>query len=163
MPTSTVRWAQSRGVSVFGRGDAISIAVIDEGIGIPKEALSRVFDKFYRVAGGDGEGARYGSGSLDLRGSGSRHGRQHPCGEPGQSRSRHADPRRTDGCEEIGNEFMTGQRILVVDDEPQILRFLRPSLTASGYDVLTAGTAAEAMKAGDRESPRCHIARSRPA
>ena len=33
---------------------------------------------------------------------------------------------------------MSGQRILVVDDEPQILRFLKPALEASGYVVLHA-------------------------
>lgn len=38
-------------------------------------------------------------------------------------------------------------KILVVDDEPQILRFLRPSLSAAGYEVETAATAAAAVKA----------------
>jgi two-component system, OmpR family, KDP operon response regulator KdpE len=37
-------------------------------------------------------------------------------------------------------------RVLVVDDEPAILRFLRPALVASNYDVEAAGTAAEATK-----------------
>ncbi|HVT50729.1 MAG TPA: DNA-binding response regulator, partial [Dongiaceae bacterium] len=37
-------------------------------------------------------------------------------------------------------------RILVVDDEPQILRFLRASLSASGFDVVEAATGAEALK-----------------
>jgi two-component system KDP operon response regulator KdpE len=38
-------------------------------------------------------------------------------------------------------------RILVVDDEPQIHRFLRPSLAASGFDVVSAATGAEAQRA----------------
>lgn len=37
-------------------------------------------------------------------------------------------------------------RVLVVDDEPAILRFLRPALVASNYEVEAAGTAAEATK-----------------
>ena len=37
-------------------------------------------------------------------------------------------------------------RVLVVDDEAAILRFLRPALTASNYDVASAGTVAEATK-----------------
>ncbi len=37
-------------------------------------------------------------------------------------------------------------RILVVDDEPQIHRFLKPSLTVSGFDVLTAATGHEAIR-----------------
>jgi two-component system, OmpR family, KDP operon response regulator KdpE len=41
---------------------------------------------------------------------------------------------------------MTGLRVLIVDDEPQILRFLRPALEASGYEVLHAGTGREALR-----------------
>jgi len=33
-------------------------------------------------------------------------------------------------------------RVLVVDDEPQILRALRTSLRAAGYEVASAATAA---------------------
>jgi two-component system KDP operon response regulator KdpE len=40
---------------------------------------------------------------------------------------------------------MSGQRILVVDDEPQIHRFLKPALEVSGYQVLRAMTGAEAQ------------------
>ena len=37
-------------------------------------------------------------------------------------------------------------RVLVVDDEAAILRFLRPALVASNYEVSAAGTVAEAIK-----------------
>ena len=36
-------------------------------------------------------------------------------------------------------------KVLVVDDEPQFQRFLKPSLTASGFRVIPAATAAEAL------------------
>lgn len=42
---------------------------------------------------------------------------------------------------------MTAARLLIVDDEPQILRALRPGLTAAGYDVESAGEAREALQA----------------
>lgn len=48
---------------------------------------------------------------------------------------------------------MTGPRVLVVDDEPQIQRFLKPSLTAAGYEVLMASTGAEALKAAATQAP----------
>jgi two-component system KDP operon response regulator KdpE len=48
-------------------------------------------------------------------------------------------------------------RILVVDDEPQIQRFLRPSLIATGYDVVAAGTGAEALRRLASDSPRLII------
>ena len=48
---------------------------------------------------------------------------------------------------------MTAQRVLVVDDEPQIQRFLKPSLTAAGYDVLAAVNGAEALKLAATRAP----------
>ncbi|CAN5195814.1 response regulator transcription factor [soil metagenome] len=48
---------------------------------------------------------------------------------------------------------MTAIRILVVDDEPQIHRFLKPGLTAGGYAVLSAGTAAEALRLAATGAP----------
>lgn len=48
---------------------------------------------------------------------------------------------------------MSRDRVLVVDDEPQILRFLKPSLTAAGYEVITAATGAEALKAAATAAP----------
>jgi two-component system KDP operon response regulator KdpE len=44
-------------------------------------------------------------------------------------------------------------RILVVDDEPQILRFLKPSLAAAGYDVVAAASGKEALKAAATLAP----------
>jgi two-component system KDP operon response regulator KdpE len=42
---------------------------------------------------------------------------------------------------------MTGKtRVLVVDDEAAILRFLRPALEANAYDVVATGTVAEAVR-----------------
>jgi two-component system KDP operon response regulator KdpE len=48
---------------------------------------------------------------------------------------------------------MSGLNILVVDDEPQIVRFLRPALTASGYNVLHAATGREALRLIATHSP----------
>jgi two-component system KDP operon response regulator KdpE len=44
-------------------------------------------------------------------------------------------------------------RILVVDDEPQILRFLRASLGASGFEVIEAETGAQALKRAAADAP----------
>ncbi|MEQ1669312.1 MAG: response regulator, partial [Hyphomicrobium sp.] len=48
---------------------------------------------------------------------------------------------------------MNRERVLAVDDEPQILRFLKPSLEAAGYDVHTAANGAEALKAAATHVP----------
>jgi two-component system KDP operon response regulator KdpE len=44
-------------------------------------------------------------------------------------------------------------RILVVDDEPQIHRFLKPALEAAGLSVLRADTAAEALRLAATQAP----------
>jgi two-component system, OmpR family, KDP operon response regulator KdpE len=48
---------------------------------------------------------------------------------------------------------MTARRILVVDDEPQILRALETSLRAAGYEVDTAADAAGALMAAGSHPP----------
>ncbi|MBZ9935270.1 response regulator [Mesorhizobium sp. BR1-1-16] len=48
---------------------------------------------------------------------------------------------------------MSGDRILVVDDEPQIQRFLKPALTAAGYEVIQAATGTEALKFAATAAP----------
>ena len=44
-------------------------------------------------------------------------------------------------------------RVLIVDDEPQILRFLRTTLTANGFDVVEAATGAEALRHAAADAP----------
>jgi two-component system KDP operon response regulator KdpE len=44
-------------------------------------------------------------------------------------------------------------KILIVDDEPQILRFLRASLPAHGYECVEASTGSQAVKAFAAERP----------
>ena len=46
-----------------------------------------------------------------------------------------------------------GPRVLVVDDEPAIVRFLKPALMAAGYDVAEAGARGEAVRAIAARAP----------
>ncbi|RAI58666.1 response regulator [Roseicella frigidaeris] len=48
---------------------------------------------------------------------------------------------------------MSPPRILVIDDEPQIHRFLGPALEAAGYAPLRAGTAAEGLRLAAAQAP----------
>jgi two-component system KDP operon response regulator KdpE len=48
---------------------------------------------------------------------------------------------------------VSGKRVLVVDDEQQILRALRANLRGAGYDVETAATAEEALVAAAMRPP----------
>jgi two-component system, OmpR family, KDP operon response regulator KdpE len=52
---------------------------------------------------------------------------------------------------------VSGQRVLVVDDEPQILRALRTTLRGAGYTVDAASTAEEALTAAATNPPEAVI------
>ena len=52
---------------------------------------------------------------------------------------------------------MTAYRILIVEDEAPIRRFLRVALEAEGYTVLEAGTAHDGIAAAAREAPSAVI------
>ena len=52
---------------------------------------------------------------------------------------------------------MSGLRVLVVDDEPQILRALGTTLRGAGYDVETAATAETALAAAAASPPEAVI------
>src|SRR4029450_12973256 len=53
--------------------------------------------------------------------------------------------------------FVKGARVLVVDDEPQILRALQLELRAAGYSVETAETAADALTKAAMRPPEAVI------
>jgi two-component system KDP operon response regulator KdpE len=48
---------------------------------------------------------------------------------------------------------MSGARILVVDDEPQVHRFLKPALESAGYAVERANSAAEGLRLAATHNP----------
>src|SRR4029077_19229952 len=56
-----------------------------------------------------------------------------------------------------GASGMNGQRVLVVDDEPQILRALRATLRGAGYTVDAAASADEALTAAAAHPPEAVI------
>ena len=52
-----------------------------------------------------------------------------------------------------GDSVLKKATILIVDDEPKILRFIRTALNLAGYDVLVAGTGKEALELFDAHRP----------
>jgi two-component system, OmpR family, sensor histidine kinase KdpD len=52
----------------FRDGEQVRLQVLDEGDGIPEDDLERIFDKFYRVRGGDRQRAGTGLGLAICRG-----------------------------------------------------------------------------------------------
>jgi len=54
-----------------------------------------------------------------------------------------------------GGATIPGMLVLVVEDEPQMRRFLRPALEAQGYRIVEAATANEAIVLASTHNPDC--------
>ncbi len=127
--------------------DRVLIAVIDEGPGIPRGTEEQLFAPFQRLGDHDtsiGVGLGVVGCPRVRRGDGWHHLRhRHP--------RRGADRRDRPGRTAKGRLGMT--RVLVIDDEPQILRALRINLSVRGYEVSTAATGAEALRSAADHRP----------
>ena len=127
----------------------VSVRVIDQGPGVAaararpdlRAVPARLGERRGargRARPGDRPGLRRGQRRQDLRRVALRPGRDvraHAAGREGRGRG------------------MSGQRMLVVDDEEQILRALRTSLRGAGYEVETAATGEEALAAAAMRPP----------
>ena len=154
----------------------IHITVTDNGIGIPKEDLDRIFERFYQVKGegsanyqGSGIGLHISKEFVNLHG-GNIHAEQIPeggtrfvivlpCHEEAVSEINDVSlplPENTEKDEEAAfeEEFKTDgrPRILVVEDNKDLRRFLCTFLKKQ-YAVLQAGDGKDGLEIALREVP----------
>ena len=128
------------------------IRVVDRGPGVASNERERIFEPFQRGANGDGRGA--GLGLAIARGFAEANGAEVWAeSRPGQGATFVvALPGGTDGGSRV-----SAARVLVVDDEQQILRALQTSLRGAGYEVETADTAERALAAAAMRPPEAVI------
>ena len=135
-------------------GVHVAVSVSDEGRGIDPEQLAHLFRKYSSAAGGDREAGLGGSG-LGLaicKGLVEAHGgriRAESAGAGLGARFTFTLPLAADAGTEAagpaadrpvpGRGVRAPERILVVDDDPQTLRYMRDALTSAGYAVLVTG------------------------
>jgi len=133
-------------------GDRIRISFTDDGPGISKENLDRIFDPFFttrEVGDGTGLGLSICHSIIAQHG-----GRLYAESELGEGATFVielpivADTDLTESVEVIEEEPQEqgGVKILVVDDEPTILHFLKILLTEQGYEVETVDSAHVALE-----------------
>ena len=144
----------------------IAISVSDEGRGIPAERLGHLFRKRAQLAGEDGPGLTGGTG-LGLAickglveahggriraesggtGLGARFTFTIPAAGPSTAEAgpHGAPPRRPQEDE---------TRILVVDDDPRALRYVRDALAGAGYKPIVTGDPGDLAEIITAEQPR---------
>ncbi|GEM_PF-1446062 len=139
-------------------GDWLTFAVSDTGIGIAEDKLEQVFEEFTQA---DGSTTRdYGGTGLGLAisqrfcklmggelsvyselGHGSTFTVRVPVSLPGKdTRKTPAETTATAG------EAGSGDRVLVIDDDPEACEIIRRYLTRDGYAVVTAGNGEQGLR-----------------
>jgi PAS domain S-box-containing protein len=162
--SNAVKFTENGSIKILAtrHGEEITIAVADSGIGIPAQALERIFEEFHQVDGGTTR--QYGGTGLGL--SISRHFARLLGGDiTVQSRVGHGSIfsvtipikygayRRPARDAQSLTDHNRGTRavpqqktILAIDDDPNMVYLLRENLAEAGYYLVGAATADEGRR-----------------
>ena len=134
----------------LGDGDYLSIAVVDDGPGVPPEDLPHLFEPYFSRGAGSGLGlatvhsivsAHGGQISVRSRpGEGARFELLLPAAVSAPRPASEAKPSPAPRATPVP------RRVLLMDDEPAVLRTTEAMLVRNGYEVLTAGDGDEAVR-----------------
>ena len=144
----------------------VAISVADEGRGLSAEELPRLFQKY---SGLDGEGERglrgTGLGLAICKGLVDAHGGRIRAASGGAGQGARftftlpvaddaGDRAAADTGRRAGSPRQGRERILVVDDDPQALRFMRDALAEAGYDPIVTGDPRDLSRILRAEKPQ---------
>ena len=151
-------------------GVHVAVSVCDEGRGIAPELLPHLFSKYAGPGGGGAAGGGRavtgtGLGLIICKGLVEAHGgriRAESAGPAQGSRFTFTIPvvedlRESESADPAPRRSLEQRepaRILVVDDDPLTLRFVRDTLTAAGYAPIVTGEHAELSQIIRSENPR---------
>ena len=147
-------------ISVARDGIYVAVSVTDEGRGIPAEQLPNLFRKFSR-AGADNQGDDTGLGLAICKGIVEAHGGRIWCESQGTGTSFiFTIPAAEETVAELDipstqQQAASAEResILVVDDDPQTLRYVRNVLSEAGYAPVVTASAEEALRLMEGSRP----------
>ncbi|BDD87873.1 PAS domain S-box protein [Desulfofustis limnaeus] len=146
----------------FVPGDFVLLSVSDDGSGMDKETLDMIFEPFFTTKD---EGLGTGLGLATVFGIVKQNnGFINVYSEPGRGTIfRIYFPRYVGKAEnttsELNAEMVTsqGETVLLVEDEPAILRMCRLMLERLGYQVLTSGKPSAALRLAEDHAGTIHL------
>jgi len=138
-------------------GETVRITVADTGVGMNRELVSRIFEPFFTTKEA-GKGTGFGlavvysivkqhNGWISVESSPGT-GTTFRIYFPVMSRKREAAARHKEHTAADG----VGERILLVEDDPNVREFTSTALASHGYRVTAAANAAEALEAFEKEN-----------
>ncbi len=146
----------------FKTGDFVLLAVSDDGCGMDKDTMKNMFEPFYTTKG---VGKGTGLGLATVYGIVKQNeGFINVYSEPDQGTTfriylpqyradtKKPEKKTADKIDMDGNET-----ILLVEDEPSILRMTRMMLERSGYKILAASTPGEAVSIAREHTDKIHL------
>ena len=150
-------------VAAVRDGTHVAVSVSDEGQGVAPERLAQLFNK-HAGAGEGGSPAGHGLGLAICKGLVEAHGGRIRAESAGAGRGTTVtftlplagEPGDTAAVRPMpaGGDKGEAARILVVDDDPRMLRFARDALSGAGYAPLVTGGAEDIEQAIRGERPR---------
>lgn len=146
----------------FAPGQYVMLAVSDNGCGMSKEILGKLFEPFFttkETGKGTGLGlpmvygiVRQNNGFINV------------YSEPGQGTTfkiylpRHDGPDKVSEPESRSDALVRGhETILLVEDEPALLKLTATILDRQGYTVLAAATPGEAIRLAQEHAENIHL------
>ncbi len=148
-------------------GHHVAVTVADEGSGVPPHLLPHLFSKHAGVGGGEGN-VGIGLGLAICKGLVEAHGGRISARSDGQGEGTRItftipaveEPGDGEASEALAAATSEGARrgggrprVLVLDDDPQALRFARDSLASRGYTPVVTGDARELPRLLRKERP----------
>ena len=141
-PDSTVRLAAAPD------GSHVAVTVTDEGEGVAPERLATLFQRHVRAGNDVGESS--GMGLMICKGLVEAHGGRIRAESDGAGKGLQVTcllPQAEEAAARVellrGQDQQAGTRVLVVDDDPQMLRHVRDTLSAAGYVPAVTGAPQE--------------------
>ena len=150
-------------VTAAGENIHVAFSVADDGLGFAAQSLPHLFHKFSRVQS-EGQGGDTGLGLAICKGIVEAHGGRIWAESDGPgtgARFTFTVPSVEDSGGGVAGGFPSvskeaGEdrpRILAVDDDPNDLRYVRDTLSKSGYDPVVTGEPEEALSLVQEERP----------